>query len=416
MTAHLHPGLVAVTAGPRDDRGRSEFGTGRLLVSGLVLTSRHGVTRPDGTPRPQIEVKPLLGPRGAVRPGEPVAADVLWQGAGDLDAALLDVHDTAGAPWPPGFLPPVDPDWAEPAGNRPVPVQATGMSAAAARGTGLTTETDTVRGSLDPLTYTGSDRYAVDVHSGRPADAHDWSGMSGAALLDDAGTLIGVVAWSDLLYEGRLTAVPVRALLADHGGGRRHVRQSPRTVRAGGQPRGDLPGPAGRGQRPAGHGPLPPGVRHLRTRRPALHRPGRPLGRAQALRGLADVERMAERPASDARDHYQQALALYEEIGDRQGQAQCLRGLGHLHRLAGDYPQAREALSRGHRICQEIADPRSQADLLRGLGDIECLDGRFQAARKAFTEALAMYDSRGITRGRAYALLGHGDTERLDGR
>ncbi|MFF3304340.1 ATP-binding protein [Streptomyces sp. NPDC002908] len=215
-TAPLHPGLVAVTAGPVDAEGRKEFSSGRLLTPLLVLTSRHGVTFADGRPRPDITVRSVIGGRGAVRLADPVPCTVAWQGDAALDAALLRLAvegpDAAGAHGVP------EPRWAEVAGTEPVAVAVTGMSAAAARSTGDGTETETVRGVLDPLTYTRSDRYAVDVSTAWPAGWDQWSGMSGSAVVHKSGALLGVVAWSDRPYEGRrLTAVPVRALLADPG-------------------------------------------------------------------------------------------------------------------------------------------------------------------------------------------------------
>ncbi|MFF5900619.1 ATP-binding protein [Streptomyces argenteolus] len=215
-TAPLHPGLVAVTAGPEDAEGRKEFSSGRLLAPRLVLTSRHGVTFADGRPRPDITVRFVIGGRGAVRLTDPVSCTVAWQGDAGLDAALLclaaEALDTSGVPDVP------EPRWAEVTGTEPVAVAVTGMSAAAARSTGDGTETETVRGVLDPLTYTRSDRYAVDVSTAWPAGWDQWSGMSGSAVAHKSGALLGVVAWSDRPYEGRrLTAVPVRALLGDPG-------------------------------------------------------------------------------------------------------------------------------------------------------------------------------------------------------
>ncbi|MFF7408156.1 tetratricopeptide repeat protein [Streptomyces lydicus] len=215
-TAPLHPGLVAVTAGPEDAEGRKEFSSGRLLAPLLVLTSRHGVTFADGRPRPDITVRSVVGGRGSMRLTDPVPCTVAWQGDAGRDAVLLRLSaeglDMSGA------LNVPEPRWAEVAGTEPVAVAVTGMSAAAARSTGDGTETETVRGVLDPLTYTRSDRYAIDVSTAWPSGWEQWSGMSGSAVVHKSGVLLGVVAWSDRPYEGRrLTAVPVRSLLADAG-------------------------------------------------------------------------------------------------------------------------------------------------------------------------------------------------------
>jgi len=214
LTDHAHPGLVAVRAGVPDAQGRREFSSGLLVAPRLVLTARHGVVAGNGACRAGVEVQLVTGPRGGVRLGEPVSAEVAWQGRGDLDGALLRLPD--GWEPPGGFVVP-GLAWGEPVGNRPVAVTVTGLPGFAAASTGEEVETVTTRGNLEPGTYTGSDRYAVDLTSGWPQGWRDWAGVSGAAVRCEAGGhLIGVVAWSDKPLEGRrLTAVPVRALLGD---------------------------------------------------------------------------------------------------------------------------------------------------------------------------------------------------------
>ena len=67
---------------------------------------------------------------------------------------------------------------------------------------------------------------------------------------------------------------------------------------------------------------------------------------AYALRLLGDIAARREPPASDqAEDHYQQALALAEELGMRPLQAHCHRGLGTLYAKLGQWEQARAELS-----------------------------------------------------------------------
>jgi tetratricopeptide (TPR) repeat protein len=65
----------------------------------------------------------------------------------------------------------------------------------------------------------------------------------------------------------------------------------------------------------------------------ALHQ----LGVVHAHTDLPDVEQ--------AQAHYQQALALAEELGMRPLQAHCHRGLGILYTKTGQQEQARAALS-----------------------------------------------------------------------
>ena len=61
---------------------------------------------------------------------------------------------------------------------------------------------------------------------------------------------------------------------------------------------------------------------------------------------LGEIAAQREPPAvAEAAAHYQQALALAEELGMRPLQAHCHRGLGILYAQAGRLEQARTALS-----------------------------------------------------------------------
>jgi tetratricopeptide (TPR) repeat protein len=67
---------------------------------------------------------------------------------------------------------------------------------------------------------------------------------------------------------------------------------------------------------------------------------------AQALHQLGVVQAHADPPDTEqAEAHYQQALALAEELGMRPLQAHCHRGLGTLYRQSGQLEQARTELS-----------------------------------------------------------------------
>ena len=212
VTVQAHPRLVAVWAGVADREGKRGFSSGLLIAPRLVLTARHGVVK-DGAALPGVEVAFMLGARGTVHPGEPVPGAVVWIGADGLDVGLIELAGTVVVP--DGFLPD-ELRWGEPTGRRPVRVTVTGMPGFAAAATGENTQVETARGSLDPDTYTASERYAVNVDTS-PGGWADWQGVSGAAVVDeDGGFLIGVTAWSDSPLAGRrLTAVPVHALLAD---------------------------------------------------------------------------------------------------------------------------------------------------------------------------------------------------------
>jgi class 3 adenylate cyclase/tetratricopeptide (TPR) repeat protein len=67
---------------------------------------------------------------------------------------------------------------------------------------------------------------------------------------------------------------------------------------------------------------------------------------AYALRLLGDIAAQRQPPeVASAETHYQQALALAEDLGMRPLQAHCHRGLGMLYAATGQHEQARTALS-----------------------------------------------------------------------
>jgi tetratricopeptide (TPR) repeat protein len=67
---------------------------------------------------------------------------------------------------------------------------------------------------------------------------------------------------------------------------------------------------------------------------------------ARALHQLGVVHAHADPPdAAQAEAHYQQALALAEELGMRPLQAHCHLGLGTLYATTGQWEQARTALA-----------------------------------------------------------------------
>ena len=87
------------------------------------------------------------------------------------------------------------------------------------------------------------------------------------------------------------------------------------------------------GSTPARRSTWPGSRKSAGTRRCALHQ-------------LGVVHAHADPPdAAQAEAHYQQALALAEELGMRPLQAHCHRGLGTLYAKTGQREQARAALS-----------------------------------------------------------------------
>ena len=77
---------------------------------------------------------------------------------------------------------------------------------------------------------------------------------------------------------------------------------------------------------------------------------------AWALRLRAEIASQNRPPKMEsAKAHYQQALALADELGMRPLQAHCHRGLGTLYAATGQWEQARTALSTAIALYRDMA-------------------------------------------------------------
>jgi tetratricopeptide (TPR) repeat protein len=174
--------------------------------------------------------------------------------------------------------------------------------------------------------------------------------------------------------------------------------------------------------------------------------------RNQAAIKLAEAERLNFTGQNDqARAVYDQAVTLYEQIYDRNGQANALFGLGRLEHTLRRDDQAREAFVQAivlyrqednriglAKVLAQLGDVESslghnvlaradfddaiplfkqednllgQADVLNGLGELESRLGRNDEARAAYDQAITLYKQIGDRIGQANVLRGLGDLE-----
>lgn len=124
-------------------------------------------------------------------------------------------------------------------------------------------------------------------------------------------------------------------------------------------------------------------------------------GMADCLRALGNVARQAGDPRRTARDHLQHALEIYRKLPDtprnRFAEAHTLEGMGTLERdVSEDLATARHYFERSLNIYRELGDnPLGEANSLRGLGDVERLAGAHSDARVHLEEALRIYETLG---------------------
>ena len=84
---------------------------------------------------------------------------------------------------------------------------------------------------------------------------------------------------------------------------------------------------------------------------------------AYALRELGAVRRLTgDYPA--AAQAQEQALDIYRDIGNRNGEAEALNDKGTLHRVSGDLAQAQRCHQQALDLARAIASSRNQAHAL----------------------------------------------------
>ena len=108
------------------------------------------------------------------------------------------------------------------------------------------------------------------------------------------------------------------------------------------------------------------------------------LGIANGHRGLREY--------AAAQQHYGQALAIFEELGNRWSEALCVHQMGLVESVAGDRREAVRAFRRATGIFRELGDRRHVAVVLVDLGRTYRQDGDDAAAVRAGREGLALFE------------------------
>jgi class 3 adenylate cyclase/tetratricopeptide (TPR) repeat protein len=122
---------------------------------------------------------------------------------------------------------------------------------------------------------------------------------------------------------------------------------------------------------------------------------------AQALKDLAWANRMLGRP--DVESNAQRALALYEELGDLNGQARVHGELGGHEFFSGDWDAALDHYQRAEEAFQTIGDTVRAALQTASIGEIRVSQGRFDDALPYLTVAARTMRASGFSDGAAFA-------------
>ena len=141
---------------------------------------------------------------------------------------------------------------------------------------------------------------------------------------------------------------------------------------------------------------------------PLYQKVGNVRGEANCIKGLGDIA--AERSEDDgARQHYEQSLPLYQRLGDLRGEANCILALGDTALRSWRYEGARQHYEDALPLYQSIGAVLGVVNCIRRLGDIAMARSDHEIARQLYGQALPLYEGVGDVRGEANCIKGLGD-------
>lgn len=115
----------------------------------------------------------------------------------------------------------------------------------------------------------------------------------------------------------------------------------------------------------------------------------RTAARAKGLTGAAGIAYWQnDYPA--ATSWYEEAEAIYRELGDRRGLADALYNTGSMDAIRGDMNAVRDAFSEGTALAREVRDNQLVVRFLEAEGYTAFMTDDFETARTRLEEALAM--------------------------
>jgi predicted ATPase/Tfp pilus assembly protein PilF len=115
-------------------------------------------------------------------------------------------------------------------------------------------------------------------------------------------------------------------------------------------------------------------------------------------------------------NYYEESLALYQEVNDKNGISKCIHNMGVVAFEQGEYEHAREILEKHLAVNRKTGDKENIAYALNELGNMAYDQGDYERAQKLHTESLALRKQTGNKRGVSNSLnnLGNVMTNRGD--
>ena len=90
----------------------------------------------------------------------------------------------------------------------------------------------------------------------------------------------------------------------------------------------------------------------------------------------------------EARRLYNKSLKIWQDLGERSGEAGTLFAMGSLADASGDYPEARRLYNESLKIFQDLGERSGEARTLFALGSLADASGDYQEASRLYNESL----------------------------
>ncbi len=106
----------------------------------------------------------------------------------------------------------------------------------------------------------------------------------------------------------------------------------------------------------------------------------------------------------ESRRLYNESLRIWQDLGERSGEARTLHALGTLAQTSGDYPEARRLYNESLKISQDLGERSYEAGTLHNLGSLAEASGDYPEARRLYNESLKIRQDLGERSGEARTL------------
>ncbi|MCT7986621.1 CHAT domain-containing tetratricopeptide repeat protein [Laspinema sp. A4] len=118
---------------------------------------------------------------------------------------------------------------------------------------------------------------------------------------------------------------------------------------------------------------------------------------------------------AQAEQYYHQSLAIYRQLGNKAGESNALLGLGNIYNFLGDYAQADQYFRQSLEIFRQLADKTGEGRTLMNLGNVYGALGEYAQAEQYFRQSLEISRQLADKVGEGRTLIGLGNVYSLLG-